>query len=80
MSNKEWFLEHEGAKPSLYGWVFRHMAMGAVYAALVLFGLIAVMLVIYAIGELLPEDSKTAPEPMPQIESQLRLDDGRHVI
>ena len=53
--DEKWYLQDEKA-PSLYGWIFRHMAMGAVYAALVLFGIIAVILIIRAIGFILPED------------------------
>ncbi len=53
--NKHWYLENE-PKPSLYGWVFRQMALGATYAALAFFGVIAIILIIRAIGFILPED------------------------
>ncbi len=79
MSDKDWFLEHD-KKPSLYGWIFNQMAMGAVYGAVVFFGVILFILALYALGNLLPEDSKFAPAPMPQIEGQLLLDDDRHLI
>ena len=59
--NNHWYLETD-PKPNLYGWIFRHMAMGAVYAALVLFGAIAVILIIRAIGAILPEDPFAALE------------------
>jgi hypothetical protein len=52
---EKWYLKTEKA-PSLHMWVFRNMAMGAVWAALVLFGLIAFILVIRAISFILPED------------------------
>ena len=56
MSDKDdWFIENT-PKPTLYGWIFTQMAMGAVYAALVLFGLIAVLLIFRALSFLLPED------------------------
>ena len=79
MSDKDWYLEHD-RKPSLYGWIFNQMAMGAVYGALVFFGAILFILALYALGQLLPEDSKFAPEPMPQIEGQILLDDDRTLI
>ena len=53
--NDEWYLEGE-KNPSLYFWIFQNMAMGAIYAAIVLFGLIAVILIIRAVSFLLPED------------------------
>ena len=80
MSNKDWYLEDAGSKPSLYGWIFQQMAVGASYAAILLFGLIALILIIFAIGQLLPEDSKTAPAPMPQIESSLTVEQITHAI
>ncbi|MEM0948317.1 MAG: RC-LH1 core complex protein PufX [Pseudomonadota bacterium] len=56
MSNdKHWYLEND-PKPNLHGWIFRQMAMGAVYAALAFFGVIAVILIIRSIGFILPED------------------------
>ena len=53
--DKHWYLETE-PNPNLYGWIFRQMAMGAVYAALAFFGVIAVILIIRAVGFILPED------------------------
>ncbi len=68
MANTDkWYMKTEKA-PSLHMWVFRNMAMGAVWAALVLFGLIAIILVLRAISFILPED----PFAM--------LDAGRHLI
>ena len=59
--HEEWYLERD-PKPHLYGWIFRHMAMGAVYAALVFFGVIAVVLLFRALSFLLPEDPFAALE------------------
>ena len=59
--NNEWFLERD-PKPGLYFWIFRHMTMGAIYAALILFGIIAVILIIRAISNILPEDPFAALE------------------
>ena len=59
--NNDWYIENT-PKPSLRGWIFGQMAMGAVYAALVLFGIIAVILIIYSISFLLPEDPFAALE------------------
>jgi len=80
MSDKDWYLDHGDRKPSLYGWNFNQMALGAVYGAIVFFGVILLILAIYALGQLLPEDSKFAPAPMPQIEGRLMPDDDRTVI
>jgi hypothetical protein len=56
MTNKDdWYLE-SSPKPSLRMWIFQQMGMGAIYAALAFFGIIAVILIIAAIGRLLPED------------------------
>lgn len=57
----DWYLAHD-PKPSLYSWIFQHMAMGAIYAALVFFGIIAIILVIRAIGFMLPDDPFAALE------------------
>jgi len=51
----KWYLKDE-KEPSLAMWIFRNMAMGAVWAGLVFFGLIAIILIIRAIGFILPED------------------------
>jgi len=51
----EWYLESSG-KPSLRMWIFQQMSMGAVYAAIFFFGVIALILILAAIGRLLPED------------------------
>jgi hypothetical protein len=59
--NQDWYLEST-PKPSLRAWIFGQMAMGAVYAALALFGVIAVILIIRAISYLLPEDPFAALE------------------
>ncbi|MEM9475536.1 MAG: RC-LH1 core complex protein PufX [Pseudomonadota bacterium] len=53
--NDDWYLENT-PKPSLRFWILSQMTMGAAYAALVLFGVIAVLLVIRAVSFLLPED------------------------
>ncbi len=53
--NDDWYLQGR-SKPSLRSWIFSQMAMGAVYAALVLFGIIAVLLIIFAVSKLLPDD------------------------
>ncbi|MEM1064175.1 MAG: RC-LH1 core complex protein PufX [Pseudomonadota bacterium] len=56
MSDKdEWYLDST-PKPSLGLWIFQQMSMGAIWAALVLFGFIAVILILRAIAFLLPED------------------------
>ncbi len=63
MTHKDdWFLEGQ-KKPSLRFWIFNQMTLGAAYAALVLFGLIAFILIIRAVSFLLPENPRlAAPE------------------
>lgn len=62
MSDKEeWYLDYDPA-PNLYSWVFKHMAMGAVYAALVFFGIIAILVLLRALSFALPEDPFAALE------------------
>jgi hypothetical protein len=53
--NKDWYLETT-PKPSLRMWIFQNMAMGAIYAALVFFGIILFILALRALAGLLPED------------------------
>jgi hypothetical protein len=56
MTNKDdWYLERS-PKPSIATWIFHQMALGATYAALVLFGLIAFILILRAVSFLLPDD------------------------
>lgn len=69
-SKDDWYLEHD-PKPGLYFWIFRHMAMGAVYAALAFFGLIAVLLLIRAVSFILPEDPFAALDTGVQVLSAL---------
>lgn len=61
MSDTKWYLKDD-KDPSLGMWIFRNMAMGAVWAGLVLFGLIAIILLIRAVSFLLPEDPFAALE------------------
>ncbi len=68
MSDQEWYLEGS-ARPSLRTWAFGQMALGAAYAGCVLVAIMAFMMILYAVGTLLPEDSKQAPPPMPAIET-----------
>jgi len=75
MTDKNWHLELDDSKPSLYGWVFRQMAMGAVYAGLFLVAIMGFIFILYGLGQALPPDSKTTPPPMPQIEGHLTLPD-----
>lgn len=63
---EKWYLKNEKA-PSLHAWIFRNMAYGAAWAALVLFGGIAILLILYALSLLLPED------PFASLETGTRL-------
>jgi hypothetical protein len=68
--NEHWYLDND-PKPNLYGWVFKHMAMGAVYAALAFFGIIAVVLLIRALSFILPDDPYAALELGTRVASAL---------
>ena len=57
--DRKWYIEGQRA-PSLYGWIFQQMALGAAYAAVVFFGVIAFILILRAISFLLPEDPYAA--------------------
>ena len=62
MTHKDdWYLEGQ-KKPSLRFWIFNQMALGATYAALVFFGLIAFILILRAVSFLLPENPFAALE------------------
>ena len=54
-NNDDWYLENS-PKPSLRLWILSQMTMGAAYAAIVLFGVIAFILILRAVSFLLPED------------------------
>jgi hypothetical protein len=62
MSDKDphWYLDD--SKPSLRMWIFSQMAMGAIYAMLVFFGVILFIFALIAISNLLPEDPFAALE------------------
>ena len=57
-SNPKWYLE--GQQPSMRMWIFTQMALGAIYAACVFFGVIAFILILGAISRWLPEDPYAA--------------------
>ncbi|WP_102109706.1 RC-LH1 core complex protein PufX [Oceaniglobus roseus] len=56
--NAKWYLE--GNEPSLKMWIFTQMSLGAIYAACVFFGVIALILILRAISGWLPEDPYAA--------------------
>lgn len=60
-NNDEWYLENS-PKPTLRLWILSQMTMGAAYAAMVLFGIIAILLILRAVSFLLPEDPFAALE------------------
>lgn len=62
MSDKPYY--HEEGQGALRGWVLTKMLSGAGYAALFLTAIGFLIWAIYGIGQLLPEDSKTAPDPI----------------
>ena len=62
MADKDphWYLDD--SKPSLRMWIFSQMAMGAIYAMLVFFGVVLFIFALIAISNLLPEDPFAALE------------------
>ncbi|MEL6169394.1 MAG: hypothetical protein AAFR35_11940 [Pseudomonadota bacterium] len=63
MSQDKWYLEGE-KEPSLYGWIFRHMAVGALWGSAVFFGAIAIILLLVALASILPEDPFASLSPV----------------
>ena len=59
-NNRYWYIDDQ--KPSLRLWIFSQMALGASYAALAFFGVIAFSLILVVISKLLPEDPFAALE------------------
>ncbi len=57
-NTEKWYLEQE--QPSLRMWIFTQMSMGAVYGAVLFFGVIAFVLILRVISFLLPEDPYAA--------------------
>ncbi|MBN2631085.1 MAG: RC-LH1 core complex protein PufX [Rhodobacteraceae bacterium] len=47
-------------------WVLGQMAWGAFLAGIVLTGAIVFVVVLYIIGQFLPEESRKTPDPMPR--------------
>ena len=65
MSDKP-FYHDESPTVRLRTWAFGQMVWGAFLAAVFLVGIGIFVLVIYAIGLLLPEESRQTPDPMPR--------------
>ena len=62
MSEKNYFDETPAAR--LRSWILAQMMRGAGYGAILVFGTMLLIYVIYLFGLLLPPESKTAPPPM----------------
>lgn len=71
MSNKDYF--DEGRAANLAYWGLGQMMKGAGWAAAVLVTIGLVMYGIWALGQLLPPESKQAPSPYGAIELQAPL-------
>ncbi|MFN7224580.1 MAG: RC-LH1 core complex protein PufX [Paracoccaceae bacterium] len=65
MSDKPYY-QDEHPTIRLRTWAFGQMVWGAFLAGLLLLGIGVFVLVIYAIGLLLPEESRQTPDPMPR--------------
>ncbi|MEO0991775.1 MAG: RC-LH1 core complex protein PufX [Pseudomonadota bacterium] len=71
MSNDQWYLErYSDRKPSLYLWVGQQMVTGAVYAFFAVMAVLAVIFLFVALGALLPDAAREAPDPSPWPVSQ----------
>jgi hypothetical protein len=57
---------HEEGGKALRGWVLSNMMAGAGWAALFVFGIGIVLLVLAWLGGFLPDASKQAPDPTPE--------------
>ena len=65
MSDKPYF-QDEHPTIRLRTWAFGQMVWGAFLAGVFLLVIIVPVVVIYAIGLLLPEESRQTPDPMPR--------------
>jgi len=69
MSNDKYWYLGGGRKPSLHRWIFENMAIGAVYAAIVLFGMILLILLLIGFSNILPEDPYALLAPLKTLSS-----------
>jgi hypothetical protein len=65
MSDKPYYSD-ESPTIRMRTWALGQMLWGAFLAAIFLIGIGVFLLVIYAIGLLLPEESRQTPDPMPR--------------
>ena len=65
MSQKAYYLTEGRPREAIRTFVFTEMLRGAMYGAAVFFGVLVLIGAIALVGQLLPEESKQAPGPMP---------------
>ncbi len=65
MTQKAYYLPEGRPRDAIRTFVFTEMLRGAMYGAVLFFGVILLIAAIWSVGLLLPEESKQAPGPMP---------------
>jgi hypothetical protein len=65
MSDEKAYFFETSRRSVMRNWILSEMLRGGGYAAVVVFGTMIAIWLIYLFGLLLPEDSKNAPPPMP---------------
>ena len=65
MTQKAYYLTEGRPREAIRTFVFTEMLRGAMYGAAVFFGVLVLIGAIALVGQLLPEESKQAPGPMP---------------
>jgi hypothetical protein len=65
MTQKAYYLPEARPREAIRSFVFTEMLRGAMYGAVVFFGVLVLIGAISLVGQLLPEESKQAPGPMP---------------
>ncbi len=78
MNNDDFFQQTRAQ--AMRSWILTQMMTGAGWAALVFFGTMLVIWVIYLLGLLLPEDSRLTPDPMPRSSIEQPLDAHRATV
>ena len=59
------YFQQPNRRSAIRDYIFLQMMKGGLYAAVVFFGILLLIGLLYLVGELLPEESKLAPPPMP---------------
>jgi len=59
------YFQQPNRRSAIRDYIFLQMMKGGLYAAVLFFGILSLIGLLYLVGQLLPADSKLAPPPMP---------------